>query len=489
MELRVKTSKWSAGLPVVMLREDTAEEMGVHAKERLSIRTLSKKPLEVSAILDIVDRDLGKSEMAVSTELKKRLGLRSGDKVEVNLATPPESLKFIKEKLKGKRLSPKKIEEIVVDIVENKLSEAEIALFISATYEKGMNFKETVDFIKSILNTGKSLSLKEKCIADKHCIGGVAGNRTTPLVVSICAAGGVVMPKSSSRAITSAAGTADVMETVAKVDFSIEEVKKIIKKTKACLVWGGGLGMVPADSKIINVEKEIRIDTPSLMLASIMSKKLAAGSKNLLIDIPYGEGAKTNKQNALKLKKQFEKLGKHFKIKIKVILTNGSQPIGNGVGPALEMLDIISVLDPEKQGPRDLEQKSLILAGEIFEMISPSKKINGYEKAKEILYSGEAFKKFKEIVRAQKGKINGIDNFKFKKTIFSDKEGKVKKISNKDINTLARVAGCPIDRHSGIYLHRHVGDKVRKGEKIITIYAESKPRLDSALKFYRKQNP
>lgn len=238
MELRVKTSKWSAGLPVVMLREDTAEEMGVHAKERLSIRTLSKKPLEVSAILDIVDRDLGKSEMAVSTELKKRLGLRSGDKVEVNLATPPESLKFIKEKLKGKRLSPKKIEEIVVDIVENKLSEAEIALFISATYEKGMNFKETVDFIKSILNTGKSLSLKEKCIADKHCIGGVAGNRTTPLVVSICAAGGVVMPKSSSRAITSAAGTADVMETVAKVDFSIEEVKKIIKKTKACLVWG-----------------------------------------------------------------------------------------------------------------------------------------------------------------------------------------------------------------------------------------------------------
>lgn len=247
--------------------------------------------------------------------------------------------------------------------------------------------------------------------------------------------------------------------------------------------------MVPADSKIINVEKEIRIDTPSLMLASIMSKKLAAGSKNLLIDIPYGEGAKTNKQNALKLKKQFEKLGKHFKIKIKVILTNGSQPIGNGVGPALEMLDIISVLDPEKQGPRDLEQKSLILAGEIFEMISPSKKINGYEKAKEILYSGEAFKKFKEIVRAQKGKINGIDNFKFKKTIFSDKEGKVKKISNKDINTLARVAGCPIDRHSGIYLHRHVGDKVRKGEKIITIYAESKPRLDSALKFYRKQNP
>lgn len=489
MELKVKTTNWSAGLPVVMLRSDTAEKLGVHAKERLSIKTLVKNPIEVSAILDIVEKDLGRNQISVSTELKKRLGLKSGDKVEVNLASPPESLNFVKSKLKGKRLSYNQINKIISDIVENKLSESEISLFISAAYEKGMNFNEIIYLIKSFLSTGESFSLKNKFIVDKHCVGGIPGNRTTPLIVSICAAGGLIFPKTSSRAITSAAGTADVVETLAKVEFSIKEVKKIIHKTNGCMVWGGALGMVPADAKIINVEKELRIDTPPLMLSSIMSKKLAAGSKNLLIDIPFGKGAKATKAQAGKLKRIFKKLGNYFKINIKVILTDGSQPIGNGIGPALEMRDILDILNQEKQGPRDLEQKALLLSGYLFEMSEKAKKGKGYEMAKKILYSGEAFKKFKEIIKAQKGRISELNEFKFKKTIFSDKEGKISKIGNKEINDLARVAGCPVDKFSGVYLHRHLKDKVKKGEKLITIYAESRPRLESALQFYSANCP
>ena len=484
MELKIKTSKWSAGLPVVMLRHDTAEEIGVHAKERLSIKTLSKKPKEISAILDLIEKNIRKNQLVVSIELQKRLGLKSGEKVEVNIASPPRSLKFIKEKLNGKKLSFKKINKIIEDIVENNLSEAEIALFISATYKQGMDFNETIHLTKAILITGKTFSLKSKFVVDKHCIGGVAGNRTTPLVVSICAAGGLIFPKSSSRAITSAAGTADVIETLAKVEFTINEVKKIIQKTNACMVWGGSLGMVPADSKIINVEKEIRIDAQSLMLASIMAKKLAVGSKCLLIDIPFGKNVKVNKSQALELKRKFEKLGKYFKIKIKVVLTDGSQPIGNGIGPALEIKDIINILDPKKQGPKDLEQKSLILAGNLFEISKKAKKGRGYEKAKEILYSGKAFDKFKEIIEAQKEKIIDLKNFKYKKTILSKKTGKIKEINNKKINNLARVAGCPVDKFAGIYLYKHVGDKIKKGEKLLTLYAESKPRLNGALKFY-----
>lgn len=250
------------------------------------------------------------------------------------------------------------------------------------------------------------------------------------------------------------------------------------------MVWGGSLGMVPADSKIINVEKEIRIDAQSLMLASIMAKKLAVGSKCLLIDIPFGKNVKVNKSQALELKRKFEKLGKYFKIKIKVVLTDGSQPIGNGIGPALEIKDIINILDPKKQGPKDLEQKSLILAGNLFEISKKAKKGRGYEKAKEILYSGKAFDKFKEIIEAQKEKIIDLKNFKYKKTILSKKTGKIKEINNKKINNLARVAGCPVDKFAGIYLYKHVGDKIKKGEKLLTLYAESKPRLNGALKFY-----
>jgi len=158
---------------------------------------------------------------------------------------------FIKEKLDKKPLSEDKIKKITKDIVNNSLSEAEIALFISAMYGNGMNFQETIYLIKSILNSGERISLKNKFVVDKHSIGGIPGNRTTPIVVSICASQGLIFPKTSSRAITSAAGTADVLETLTKVEFSAKELKKIISKAGACMVWGGALEMVPADSKII----------------------------------------------------------------------------------------------------------------------------------------------------------------------------------------------------------------------------------------------
>ena len=357
MKLKVKSDNWSAGLPVVMLKKQTAEKLGIHAKERLFIQAMKRDLKEISVIVDTVDKGLKEDEIKISLEVQKRLGVNPGELVEVRLSRPPRSLDFIKEKLNNKKLSEAKIKEIITDIVENRLSETEIALFISAVYKSGFDFKETISLIKAILSSGNTFSLKNKYVVDKHSIGGIPGNRTTPITVSVCAAAGLIFPKSSSRAITSAAGTADVIETLANVEFPLEKVKKIIKKTNACLVWGGALGMVPADSKIISVEKELKIDSEALLLASIMAKKLAVGSKYILIDIPYGKNAKVTKQKAIKLKGKFEKLGKHFKLKLKVLLTDGNQPIGNGIGSVLEMKDVIAVLDPDKQGPKDLEKK------------------------------------------------------------------------------------------------------------------------------------
>lgn len=224
-------------------------------------------------------------------------------------------------------------------------------------------------------------------------------------------------------------------------------------------------------------------------MASIISKKLAVSSKYILIDIPYGKTAKVNKKNAFRLKKKFEEIGKYFKLKIKVVLTNGSQPIGNGIGPVLEMKDVLSVLLQHKDRPLDLEKKSLFLAGNIFEMTGKAKKGKGIKLAKNILNSGKAYKKFHEIITAQGGRVKELRRAKFKKNIASKANCRIKEINNDLINSLARFACCPLDKSAGIYLYKHVGDEVKKGEPIFTIYAESKARLNETVRYYYEKKP
>lgn len=489
MKLKIKFLNWSAGLPVAMLNEKTAEKIGAHTTDRVFIKISSTPSKEMSTIIDTAKDLVGKNEVIVSSELKERLNLKTGQIIDVRLAPMPESMIFIKKKLNKQQLSEKEINEIIKGVVDNSLSEQEIALFVSAMYKHGMSLKETIYLTNAIVRSGNSLSLKNKFVADKHSIGGIAGNRTTPIIVSICAAAGLTIPKTSSRAITSAAGTADVIETIAKVEFSIDELKKILKKTNACLVFGGALEIVPADSKIIQIERILGLDPQAQLLASIMSKKIAVGSKYILIDIPYGKSAKVDKVQALDLKKKFEQLGRYFKKKLEVVLTDGSQPIGNGIGPALELVDVLKVLDRKKEPTKDLEQKSLFLAGKLLEMTGKAKKSKGIELAKEILYSGKAFEKFKQIIKAQNGTLKNLKPAKFKKDLLAKKSGKIYEIDNNKVNSLARIAGCPIDKFSGLYLYFHRGDKVKKNEKLITIYSESRSRLKNAIEFYNKERP
>ena len=491
MKLKVKFLKWEAGLPVAMLHYKTADKLGVRFQGNISIKTVSNHPKDMVTIIDTIDEPYVKeNEILVSLEIKKAMDLQKGEMLDVNLSPASESLNYIKKKINGAVLSKKEIDLIIKDIVKNSLSEAEIAFFVAAMYREGMSKAETINMIESMLKYGTKFKVKGKYVVDKHSIGGVAGNRTTPIVVSICAADGLVFPKTSSRAITSAAGTADVVETIAEVDFSEKELKKIISKTKAFMVWGGSLGMVPADEKIIKVEKELKIDPKSQLLASIMSKKFAVGSKYILIDIPFGKSVKVDRKKALELKKEFEFLGKHFGKKIKCVLTDGSQPIGNGVGPALELNDIILVLDPRKKGPLDLEKKSLFLAGEIFDLTGKTKKGHGIKFAEKLLYSGKAFEKFKEIIKAQNGNLENLKkSARFKKDIFSPKNLVIKEIDNRKINSLARISGCPVDKFSGVYLYNHVNDRVLKRKKLLTIHSETQSRLRQAVKFYHAEKP
>ncbi|MBU2576834.1 MAG: thymidine phosphorylase [Nanoarchaeota archaeon] len=488
MKLRIKNLNWLAGRPVAILNDNTAKKLNVFANDRVEINN-SKK---VYAIVDIFPKVIKNGEIGLSEELSNVLRLKNKSYVKVRTSELSDATHLIQKKVAGKKLSQTEITYLISEIVHNNLTEAEIAYFTAAEKLNGMSIEETIDLTRAMVKTGARLKFSGKYIADKHCIGGIAGNRTTPLVVAICAAAGLTLPKTSSRAITSASGTADVIETISNVDLSINEIKTIVKKTGACLAWGGSLGLAPSDDKIIRVERLLNLDIEPQLLASIISKKVAAGSKYILIDIPYGKGSKrTTLKKAEALGKKFKLLGKSFNLKLKVVHTKGSEPIGNGFGPALEMLDVISVLQNKFDQPKDLREKSLFLASELMGLCKIK---NSKKKAEEILSSGQAYEKFKEIINAQNGKNNfdkkvrDLHLAKYKKMIKANKTGRIIEISNKGINSLCRTLGTPETVSSGAYLHKHVG-KIRKGEPLITIYSESKTKLKEAVEYLKEFKP
>jgi putative thymidine phosphorylase len=487
MLLKVKSLGLLAGRPVAILHTRTARRLNVHIDERVEIKS---KTGRIISVVDTAKGLLKEDEVVLSEEVVRYLKLRQGEHAEISAAAEARSAPYIREKIKGLELNREKIRAIISDIVSNRLTESEIAYFVAAEYINRMSMREISYLINSIVHTGKRLGIKNGVIADKHSIGGVAGNRTTPIVVSICSAAGLIVPKTSSRAITSAAGTADVVETIARVEFSVDNIKKIVKEIGACLVWGGSLGLAPADDKIIQVERLLSLDPEAQLLASILSKKISAGSTHVIIDIPCGKSAKFTVDEGKALGKKFSILGKKFGLKIETIVTDGSQPIGNGIGPVLEMLDVISVLKQEKSRPLDLEKKSLLLAAKLLELTGKAKKGNGAKIAGRLLRDGAAWRKFKEIIKAQKGDADKkLMPAKYRQDIKAGKNGRIIEISNKKINAVARAAGCPSDEDAGLYLPMHCKSKVEKEDIILTVYSKTPEKLKYAKNLFNKLKP
>lgn len=478
MKLKVRGIDIATGGTLIgVLNEADASLLDLHPLDRIKI----KKGKEIeTVVLDVAEskRTLPAGSIGLFEEVMKSLKLKNGSIVAITPARKPISIDYIKKKLDGFRLNAKEINQIVWDIVHNKLNDTEITYFVAACYSNEMNVKETTMLTKAMANQGDILKLKSKIVMDKHCVGGVAGNRTTPIIVPIIAASGLKIPKTSSRSITSPAGTADTMEVLTNVVIPIKKMKRIVERTNGCLVWGGALNLAPADDKIIKVERPLSIDAKSQLLASVMAKKASVSATHLLIDIPAGKGSKiTSIQKAKILKKDFENLAKQLHIRTKVVITYGSEPIGNGIGPALEARDVLLVLLNDKSAPQDLREKSLKLAGFMLDLAG---KTNGYKIAKNILESGKAYHKFVEIIKAQGGKEikpNQIEIEKFQYHVLARKSGRIRCISNKKISKIARIAGAPTCKGSGIYLYKHVHDKVKKGEKLFTIYAHDPTKL------------
>lgn len=475
---------------VVFINKADAKAFDLHLGDRVRVSPggNGKNGKGAIAAVDYASSSLVKpGGVGLSKEVAEALnGGRKKEKQGVSIikVNRPKSLRFIKRKLAGKRLTNDEIRQIVQDIVNNELTDIELTYFVSACYSHDLSIKEITALTKEIVATGQTLKLNAYPIMDKHCIGGVPGNRTTVIVVPIIAAYGLAIPKTSSRAITSPAGTADTVEVFTNVSMTLEKMKAIVKKNNGCLAWGGSLNLAPADDKIIRVEHPLSIDATGMLLSSVLAKKKSVGATHILIDIPYGSGTKVEKRKkALHLKHMFEILCKELKMKAKVVLTDGSQPIGNGVGPLLEAMDILKVLQNEDDAPRDLKEKSIRLAGALLNLSGKTK--NGHTVARHILESGKAYEKFIQIIKAQ-GEKKLPEPARYTTHIHAYKSGRISDIRNTHISRMAVMCGAPKTKEAGVYVHRKKKDKVKKGDILLTLYSQDRQLLQYALEMYSK---
>ncbi len=468
----------AGGKPVVVLNKEDAEDLGVTSLGRVKVRFENR---EVTAIVNTTTALIGVGVIGLYDEVRRTLEINEGEEVEVEIAPFPTSVYFIRNKLRGRKLTFEEIFEIVKDAVEGNLSEIEIVAFVTALHSFGLDLDEATSLSKAMVETGNTLKLDRQPILDKHSIGGVPGDKTTLLVVPIIASCGFTIPKSSSRAITSAAGTADRAEVLMPVSLDLEEMRDVVNKTNGCIVWGGALYLAPADDIFVRVEHPLSIDP--LLLPSIMSKKKAVGANLLVVDIPCGRGTKVKTiGEADLLAKDFIELGARLGIKVQCAVTYGEQPVGYAIGPALEAREALSVL-MGKVKALDLVDKATDIAGILLEMAGIK---DGKSVALQSLTSNKAEDKLREIIAAQGGdpKIDpseiSIGDKRF--TVKSEIDGYVLWIDNTSLVEIARLAGSPKDKGAGILLHKKIGDQVKKGDPLFTIYAERSVKLQRALK-------
>jgi AMP phosphorylase len=486
--LIVRILDLSAGSRIAVLNRKDAEQLGLVPHDRVQVRAGERT---IVALVNITESIVQQDYVGVPRTVAAELKVEDGASILVRPTPLPMSVKYVHSKLRGARLGREELYAIVKDVVGRNLSEVEMAAFLMAEYYHGMDDDELISFTRAIAETGTQIDF-EKTVYDKHSVGGVPGNKVTLIIVPIVAAAGLLIPKTSSRAITSPSGTADTMSVLAPVEFSAQELRKIALKTNGAIVWGGGLNLAPADDAFITVEYPLQLDPEPQMIASILAKKLAVGTDFLVLDLPTGEDTKIpTSDEAHRLGSRFIELGVKLGIRVKCGVTYGGQPIGHAVGPALEAKEALQTL--EGAGPTSLVEKSTALAGMLLEFAGKAMKGSGQNLAREILEDGRALKKMLEIIEEQGGdphvKSDQIPTGLNRQQIVAPMDGYLTHISNAAINQIARAAGAPVEKGSGLILFGKRGHKIAKGEPIIEIYAERKSKLEQAYALVAKLKP
>ena len=468
---------------VIYMRRDchVCRAEGFESQTRVEVGLSERR---IIATLNVVQSELlATGEVSLSTSAWRALGAAPGDTVTVGHAPTLDSLSAMRSKIYGHRLDAQAFDAIIGDVAAGRYSDLHIAAFLSACAGGRMDVQETIDLTRAMVDVGERIDWGRTPIADKHCVGGLPGNRTTPIVVAIAVAAGLTMPKTSSRAITSPAGTADVIETLTHVDLDLPAMRRVVEHEGGCLVWGGALTLSPADDLLIRVERPLDLDSDAQLVASVLSKKIAAGATHALIDIPVGPTAKVRSdQEADRLQALLEQVAAANGLQLRVLRTRGSQPVGRGVGPALEAHDVLAVLRSAAAAPVDLRMRSLVLAGELLEFCGHSMPGTGRSEAWRLLDSGAAWTKFQAICEAQGG-LREPGVAPLRDVVLAEQAGYVSSIDNRRLSRIAKLAGAPGAPTAGLSLHVKLGDHVQFGQPLFTLHAEAPGELAYAKRY------
>ncbi len=424
-------------------------------------------------------------EAGFSDSAWRRLGLADGGEVSFSHPPPLGSLSEVRAKVFGRRLDLAAMSAVIGDIEKGRYSNIQLSAFVTACAARPLDHDEMCALTRAMVDAGERIDWPVRPIVDKHSVGGLLGNRTTPIVVAVVAACGLVIPKTSSRAITSPAGTADMMETLAPVDLDIAGMRRVVEREGGCIVWGGAVRLSPTDDILIRVERVLDLDGEGQLVASILSKKIAAGATHLVLDIPAGPTAKVRSAAAAEiLSRSLAEVARAFGLNTRTVISDGSQPVGRGFGPALEALDVLAVLQGAPDAPADLKARALLLAANVLELGGAAREGEGAALAETTLASGKAWLKFQRICEAQGG-MRKPPVSAHRHAIVADHSGAVNRIDNRRLSRVAKLAGAPDDKAAGLELHVRLGDTIEAGRPLYTIHADSEGELNYALKFAR----
>ena len=485
MKLKVRSVGLDSQEPLVILNNDDCLSMGVDINDK--VRLVCDDPRILSVAISYDPRTKGTA--SIPFDIISRCGIAEDDEMEVEYSAPPESIRSIKKKINGGTLDRREIDSIVSDINEGSLTDREILAFVSAFNVNNSSISEMADLTRSMASTGRMVDLGSDRISDFHSLGGVPGNKITPIVVSIVASKGIIIPKLSSRSISSACGTSDYVDTFCDVEMDADSLTSIISRTGGVFACGDA-DYAPVGKRIIKAERPMGIDPRPTMLASIMSKKVALGVKELLIDIPMGKGSKIEDMDTAEgYAHDIIALGKELGIGVECAITSAYQPVGRTIGPILEARECIAALESETGDPT-LIDKACSMAGILLEMSGIE---DGKTAAISILKSGLAHEKFVQIVEAQGGSVSlrysDLIPGGFMKDVHAKRDGYVQYIDNQCMVAIAKAAGAPFDKGAGIEMMHKIGDDVKEGDVLFRVYAENQAKLDRAIVSARSRRP
>ena len=393
-----------------------------------------------------------------------------------HLGLAPEQSRALRHKIAGKPLSEPEYRQVLQAIADQKVTGAELEAFLIACTER-LDDDELVAVARVRCERMPRIDWGRPIVVDKHSMGGIPGSRVSMVVIPIIAAQGLLIPKTSSRAITSAAGTADAMEVLARVDLTPDELRRVVHETNACIAWNGKLNHSALDDAMNAITRPLALDTRRWSVASILSKKYSAGATHVVIDIPFSPTGKVkSRADGEELARLFEMVGERLGLVVRA-----TAPIGRGIGPALEARDVLLVLDHSSAAPQDLLEKSLFFASQILALAGVVDSVEaGRARALDLLVSGAARQALDRIVRAQGAHAQPDLSGLVTHDVISARAGIVDRIDGYVISGIARSAGAPADAWAGVDLLRTVGERVNPGDVLCRIQSRSNQSLARA---------